>query len=100
MRKNLILWMGVVMLLLVGCSSDDDATFGSGGSGGSDPVANSPRALYAIVKLEEAQLIDIIPSDYAMTLDNIIAVNGDVSNIICLKGIARCEIFDGVSRPS
>ena len=74
MRKNLILWMGVVMLL-VGCSSDDDATFGSGGSGGSDPVANSPRALYAIVKLEEAQLIDIIPSDYAMTLDNIIAVN-------------------------
>ena len=75
MRKNLILWMGVVMLLLVGCSSDDDATFGSGGSGGSDPVANSPRALYAIVKLEEAQLIDIIPSDYAMTLDNIIAVN-------------------------
>jgi hypothetical protein len=73
MRKNLILWMGVVMLLLVGCSSDDDATFGSGGSGGSDPVANSPRALYAIVKLEEAQLIDIIPSDYAMTLDNIIA---------------------------
>ena len=74
MRKNLILWMGVVMLL-VGCSSDDDATFGSGGSGGNDPVANSPRALYAIVKLEEAQLIDIIPSDYAMTLDNIIAVN-------------------------
>ena len=75
MRKNLILWMGVVMLLLVGCSSDDDATFGSGGSGGSDPVANSPRALYAIVKPEETQLIDIIPSDYAMTLDNIIAVN-------------------------
>ena len=42
MRKNLILWMGVVMLLLVGCSSDDDANFGSGDS---DVIANSPTAL-------------------------------------------------------
>ena len=74
MRKNLILWMGVVMLL-VGCSSDDDANFGSGSSGDSDAIANSPRALYAIVKPEETQLIDIMPNDYAITLDNIVAVN-------------------------
>ena len=72
MRKNLILWMGVVMLLLVGCSSDDDANFGSGDS---DVIANSPTALYAIVSPEGSQMYDLIPNDYVMTLDNIIAVN-------------------------
>ena len=72
MRKNLILWMGVVMLLLVGCSSDDDANFGSGDS---DVIATSPTALYAIVSPEGAQMYDLIPNDYVMTLDNIIAVN-------------------------
>ena len=72
MRKNLILWMGVVMLLLVGCSSDDDANFGSGDS---DAIANSPTALCAIVSLEGSQMYDLIPNDYVMTLDNIIAVN-------------------------
>ena len=71
MRKNLILWMGVVMLL-VGCSSDDDANFGSGDS---DAIANSPTALCAIVSLEGSQMYDLIPNDYVMTLDNIIAVN-------------------------
>lgn len=40
----------------------------------SDTV-DSPEALYAIVKPEEAQLIDIIPSDYVITLNDIIAVN-------------------------
>lgn len=64
--------MGVVMLLLVGCSSDDDANFGSGDS---DVIANSPTALYAIVSPEGSQMYDLIPNDYVMTLDNIIAVN-------------------------
>lgn len=40
----------------------------------SDTV-DSPEALYAIVKPEEAQLIDIIPRDYVITLNDIIAVN-------------------------
>ena len=40
----------------------------------SDTV-DSPEALYAIVKPEEAQLIYIIPSDYVITLNDIIAVN-------------------------
>ena len=40
----------------------------------SDTV-DSPEALYAIVKPEEAQLIDIIPSDCVITLNDIIAVN-------------------------
>lgn len=40
----------------------------------SDTV-DSPEALYAIVKPEEAQLIDTIPSDYVITLNDIIAVN-------------------------
>lgn len=38
-------------------------------------IVDSPEALYAIVKPEEAQLIDIIPSDYVITLNDIIAVN-------------------------
>ena len=36
---------------------------------------NNSANLYAIIKPEGAQLIDIVPSDYVLTLDNIIAVN-------------------------
>lgn len=38
-------------------------------------TVDSPETLYAIVKPEEAQLIDIMPSDYVLTLSDIIAVN-------------------------
>lgn len=60
---------GIITVLLAvclfsACSSDDET-----------PTVNSPTALYAIIKPEGAQLIDIIPSDYVLTLDNIIAVN-------------------------
>ena len=70
MKKLSTLWMGaVLMLLLNGCSNDDDVWTAGG------EAIDSPRALYAIVKPEEAQSIDIMPNDYAITLDNIIAVN-------------------------
>ncbi len=65
MKKN-VLWVAVALLMAIGfgaCSNDDDETI------------KSPTALYAIIKPAEAQLIDITPSDYVLTLDNIVAVN-------------------------
>ena len=50
--------------MFTACSSSDDNEGG-----------NNSANLYAIIKPEEAQLIDIVPSDYVLTLDNIIAVN-------------------------
>ena len=57
--------MMLAVCLFAACSSNDNETIS----------VNSPTALYAIIKTEGAQLIDIIPSDYVLTLDNIIAVN-------------------------
>ncbi len=64
MKRKSILWISALLLMLAGCSSDDETSAG-----------NSQTALYAIIKTEGAQLIDIIPSDYVLTLDNVIAVN-------------------------
>ena len=50
--------------MFTACSSSDD-----------NEGDNNSANLYAIIKPEEAQLIDIVPSDYVLTLDNIIAVN-------------------------
>ena len=65
MKKSIYFCLSTLVLTIASlssCSSDDVST-------------SSPTSLYAIVKPEGAQLIDIIPSDYVMTLDNIIAVN-------------------------
>ena len=67
MKKNLILFLGAMLMLAIGmssCSSSDD----------NEGDSNSVN-LYAIIKPEGAQLTDIVPSDYVLTLDNIIAVN-------------------------
>ena len=50
---------------VTGCTSDDEQ----------ESVVYDDSELYAIVKPEGAQLIDIIPQDYVLTLNNIIAVN-------------------------
>ena len=50
--------------IFTACSSSDD-----------NEGDNNSANLYAIIKPEGAQLIDIVPSDYVLTLDNIIAVN-------------------------
>ena len=50
--------------MLTACSSSDD----------NEGDSNSSK-LYAIIKPEGAGLIDVVPSDYVLTLDNIIAVN-------------------------
>ena len=66
MKKNWFLWIGVLLLITAGlsscCSEDDD-------------IVVSSTSLYAIIKPAEAQLIDITPSDYVLTLDDIVAVN-------------------------
>lgn len=62
MKKNL-LWISLTLLLFLGCSKDNYED---------DYNSND---LYAIIMPEGAQLTDITPSDYVLTLDNIIAVN-------------------------
>ena len=61
--KSMIMAM-MAVCVFTACSSSDDI-MGS----------NNPSDLYAIIKPEGAQLIDITPSDYVLTLDNILAVN-------------------------
>ena len=66
MKKLILLFAAAIYSsMFIACSNSDDET----------SAVNSEKTLYAIIKPEGAQLIDIIPSDYVMTLDNIIAVN-------------------------
>ena len=51
--------------------------------------------LYAIVKPEEAQLIDITPQDYVLTLDNIIAVNPETGEF----KLRNAQQIDAVAFP-
>ena len=61
--KSIIMAM-MAVCMLTACSSSDDI------------VSNiNPTDLYAIIKPDGAQLIDTNPSDYVLTLDNILAVN-------------------------
>lgn len=53
----------VAIMLPMSCNND------------SSTLDNSPESLYAVIKPEEGTLIDIIPSDYVLTLNDIIAVN-------------------------
>lgn len=63
MRKAFVLgsFLLLAVLLPTACTSDESSV--------------SSTDLYAIIKPEGAMLYDIIPSDYVLTLDNIIAVN-------------------------
>ena len=66
MKKLILLFAAAIYSsMFIACSNSDDET----------SAGNSQTALYAIIKTEGAQLIDIIPSDYVLTLDNVIAVN-------------------------
>ena len=60
---SILAMLAVLTLGLCGCNSDDETS----------PVNST--SLYAVIVQEGAQLIDITPSDYVLTLDNIIAVN-------------------------
>ena len=53
----------VAIMLPMSCNND------------SSTLDSSPESLYAVIKPEEGTLIDIIPSDYVLTLNDIIAVN-------------------------
>lgn len=67
MKKYFYMAIALMMAMVaVSCSKSDDE---------STPAVNSKETLYAIIKPEGAQLIDIISDDYVLTLDNIIAVN-------------------------
>ena len=60
MKKNFILCLGAMLMLAIGmssCSSSDD----------NEGDSNSVN-LYAIIKPEGAQLTEIVPSDYVLTL--------------------------------
>ena len=76
--KSIIMAM-MAVCVFTACSSSDDI-MGS----------NNPTDLYAIIKPEGAQLIDITPSDYVLTLDNILAVNPATGEFM-LKGTERID---------
>lgn len=80
MKKTILLSILalVAMLLPVACNSN---------SSDSD---DAPAALYAIIKPEEAQLIDIVPSDYVLTMKDIIAVNPETGEFK-LKNTERID---------
>ena len=63
-RIKIIIMTMLAACMFTACSSSDD----------NEGDSNSVN-LYAIIKPEGAQLTDIVPSDYVLTLDNIIAVN-------------------------
>ena len=63
-RLKIIIMTILAACMFTACSSNDD-----------NEGDNNSANLYAIIKPEGAQLIDIVPSDYVLTLDNIIAVN-------------------------
>ena len=65
---------------VTGCTSDDEQ----------ESMVYEDSELYAIVKPEGAQLIDIIPQDYVLTLNNIIAVNPETGEFI-LKNTGRID---------
>ena len=66
--------------MFTACSNSDD-----------NEGDNNSANLYAIIKPEGAQLIDIVPSDYVLTLDNIIAVNPET-------GEFKVKIRNGLTR--
>ena len=66
MKKLILLFAAAIYSsMFIACSNSDDET----------SAVNSEKTLYAIIKTEGAQLIDIIPSDFVLILDNVIAVN-------------------------
>lgn len=79
--KKVCLMMSLVLSLglFSACSNDDDM-----------PAIDSPTALYAVIKAEGTQLIDILPSDYVLTLDNIVAVNPETGEFK-LKNTERID---------
>ena len=83
----------MAVCVFTACSSSDDIM---GNNNPTDLYANdivgnnNPTDLYAIIKPEGEQLIDINPSDYVLTLDNILAVNPATGEFM-LKGTERID---------
>jgi hypothetical protein len=70
----------LAQLFFPACSSDDDRSANDvnktvTGNEDSIPPVVETNALYAIVRPENEQVMDILPSDYVLTLDNIVAAN-------------------------
>lgn len=79
--KKVFLMMSLMFSLGMFCACSND---------GNMPAINSPTALYAVIKAEGTQLIDIVPSDYVLTLDNIVAVNPETGEFK-LKNTERID---------
>lgn len=70
---------------VTGCTSDDEQ----------ESTVYEDSELYAIIKPEGATLIDIIPQDYVLTLNNIIAVNPEKGEF----KLKNTERIDAVAFP-
>ena len=94
MRRTIEMILMTLVIILValflgttvtGCTSDDEQ----------DSTLYEDSELYAIVKPEGAMLIDIIPQDYVLTLNNIIAVNPETGEF----KLKNTERIDSVAFP-
>ena len=65
MKKSFLFISYLCLFACVSCSSDDEEW------------NYTPNDLYAVIVPEGEQLISITPSDYVLTLDNIIAANSE-----------------------
>ena len=65
MKLQSMIFSLIIVAVLLPMSCDTD----------SSTLDSSPESLYAVIKPEEETLIDILPSDYVLTLNDIIAVN-------------------------
>lgn len=65
MKLHSIIFSLIIVAVLLPMSCDTD----------SSTLDSSPESLYAVIKPEEGTLIDILPSDYVLTLNDIVAVN-------------------------
>ena len=77
--KRMIFAMTMMLAASVFAACSDD-----------DTSVNTTPSLYAVVKPEGAQLTDIMPEDYVLTLDNIIAVNPETGEFL-LKDVKRMD---------
>ena len=69
----------VAVLLPMSCDSDSSTQDGS------------PESFYAVIRPEEGTLIDILPSDYVLTLNDIVAVNPETGEFK-MKNTERIDL--------
>jgi len=95
MRRTIEMILMTLVIVIAAVFLGAAITSCSGSDDDEKPEVYEASMLYAIVKPEGAQLIDIIPQDYVLTLDNIIAVNPETGEF----KLRNTERIDSVAFP-